>query len=199
MRLRYNVNSITTHSRYRDNRPHLYEALSYVWGSPNKSASASINGWDLRVTANLHSTLLRLRDRFFERILWADSICINQEDEKEKESQIQFMTKIYRPADRVIVYLGETASDSDQAMEVLHAAAGDDSTDVEVSERSQEVILKLLGRPWFRRMWVCICSNIPTDVTKADSGTSIGCRGSKDPHYLRLFADEWTCLLFRCQ
>lgn len=71
------------------------------------------------------------------------------------------MTYTYGLADRVLVYVGEAADDSDQAMEALHAAAGDDSKGVVVSDRIQRTILKLLGRPCFRRIWVCICSNTP--------------------------------------
>lgn len=60
-----------------DERPHLYEALSYVWSTSEKSASVPTDGYDLPVTANLHNALSRLRDRCFQRIIWADSICID--------------------------------------------------------------------------------------------------------------------------
>jgi hypothetical protein len=133
---------------------HIYESLSYVWGSSDKPQSVFIGGCDLPVTTNLYNALLRLRDRFFERIIWADSICINQEDEQEKGRQVQLMAKIYSQADRVIVYLGEEADNSDQALEDLRIAAEDEFADLSISERSQKSILKLLERPWFRRIWV---------------------------------------------
>ncbi|PMD15021.1 hypothetical protein NA56DRAFT_550642, partial [Hyaloscypha hepaticicola] len=56
---------------------HLFEALSYVWGSPETPKSISIDKHNLSVTANLHAVLSRLRDRSFERIIWADFVCIN--------------------------------------------------------------------------------------------------------------------------
>ncbi|CZR68380.1 related to heterokaryon incompatibility protein [Phialocephala subalpina] len=133
---------------------HLYEALSYVWGSPETPKSISIDKHNLPVTANLHAALSRLRDRSFERIIWVDFVCINQEDEEEKERQIQSMAKIYGQASRVIVYLGEAADDSDQALEDIRVAAEDESTTLSNSEKSQKAILKLLRRPWFRRIWV---------------------------------------------
>ena len=39
---------------------HPYDALSYVWGSPNKSQSIIIGGAYLDVTPNLHAALLQL-------------------------------------------------------------------------------------------------------------------------------------------
>ncbi|KAH6677725.1 heterokaryon incompatibility protein-domain-containing protein [Halenospora varia] len=133
---------------------HLYEALSYVWGGTSKRASIFIDNCDMPITVNLHNALSCLRDRFFERIIWADSVCINQEDEQEKECQIQLMAEIYGQANRVIVYLGEAANDSDQALEDIRLTAENEFTNSSNRERSQEAILKLLERPWFRRMWV---------------------------------------------
>ena len=39
---------------------HLYEALSYVWGSDIKSQSITLDGCDFPVTENLHTVLLYL-------------------------------------------------------------------------------------------------------------------------------------------
>jgi hypothetical protein len=137
-----------------DKGTHLYEALSYVWGGSDKRQSVFIDGCNLPVTVNLHRALSRLRDRSFERIIWVDFVCINQADEQEKERQIQSMAKIYGQANRVIVYLGEAADDSDQALQDIRVAAEDESTNSSNSEKSQKAILKLLERPWFRRIWV---------------------------------------------
>jgi hypothetical protein len=64
------------------------------------------------------------------------------------------MAKIYGQANRVIVHLGEAAHNSDQAIEDIRAAAEGGSTNSLISEKTQEAILKLLERPWFRRIWV---------------------------------------------
>src|SRR4051812_35646315 len=61
-----------------------YEALSYVWGSKDEPQSISIHNCDLPVVANLYVALLHLRDRFTDRVLWIDAICINQGDLDEK-------------------------------------------------------------------------------------------------------------------
>lgn len=90
---------------------HLYEALSYIWGSEEKPRRVSTNEGDIYVTENLHAALLHLRDHSLDRIIWADAICINQDDIEERNRQVQIMAKIYARASRVIVWL-EDAIDS---------------------------------------------------------------------------------------
>jgi heterokaryon incompatibility protein (HET) len=132
---------------------HLYEALSYVWGNLDETVPILIGKHCFKVTKNLHAALLRLRNHSIERIVWIDAVCINQADDQEKSHQIQYMAKIYDQASRVIVWLGEGTDDSDQAFKDIHNAAGDEVTD-SLEETNQEAILKVLERPWFRRIWV---------------------------------------------
>ena len=145
-------NSLTTLYRNQVNELHLYEALSYVWGDLDNLSSIYIGEHDLPVTVNLHGALSHLRNLSLERIIWVDAICIDQKNTKEKEQQIQFMAKIYGQANRVVVWLGEAADDSDQALEEIRAAAA--SLQILWSAKTIEAILKLLERPWFQRIWV---------------------------------------------
>lgn len=134
----------------------LYEALSYVWGCPDESHCISIDGCAFPVTANLHAALLRLRDRLIERIIWVDAICINQGDDREKGKQIRYMAEIYSKASRVIVWLGGAEDGSDRALEEIRLAAADEiPPEPSVGEpAAKQVILALLRRPWFERIWV---------------------------------------------
>lgn len=63
----------------------LYEALSYVWGSTENRRSIWIDQREVNVTSNLHAALLQLRHPVFERVIWVDAVCINQDDADEKE------------------------------------------------------------------------------------------------------------------
>ena len=135
-------------------RTHLYDALSYVWGNPNETLPIFIDGHVLDITASLHAALLRLRDHSLERIIWVDAVCINQANEEEKGHQIQSMARIYGQANRVIVWLGEVADDSDLALEAIRVASSKKSTYCSDSERTPPAVLALLQRPWFRRIWV---------------------------------------------
>jgi hypothetical protein len=132
----------------------LYEALSYVWGNPGNRRSISIDKHDLPITTNLHAALVSLRDRFLERVLWVDAICINQDDLKERGDQVQYMAEIYRRASRVIVWLGEPATGSDEALEVIRLAAIGKPAEPLVEEQTKQAIRSLLQRSWFERIWV---------------------------------------------
>lgn len=134
--------------------PHLYEALSYVWGDPHDTVPICIGDHTLQVTKNFHSALVHLRNASFQRILWVDAACINQKDDYEKSIQIRYMTKIYGLANRVIVWLGEAADNSDQTLEAIELAAEDDHEDLRELKFDQDDIFLLLERPWFRRIWV---------------------------------------------
>jgi hypothetical protein len=137
-----------------EKRTHPYDALSYVWGDSDNPQSISIGEHDLLVTVNLHKALSRLRHRSIARIIWVDAVCINQENEKEKEQQIQFMAKIYGQANRVVVWLGETENDSDRALEKIRFAGGKKFINSSNNKTIQQAVLALLDRQWFRRIWV---------------------------------------------
>lgn len=151
-------------------RTQPYEALSYVWGSPAETqpifirAQNSQNEQIVHITVNLHEALLRLRTHYLDRILWVDAVCINQENTQEKEQQIQLMAKTYGLANRVVVWLGESADDSDQALRELRHAGGHSPENISDSESLHHALITLLDRPWFRRIWVT--SWLPCDYLK---------------------------------
>ncbi|KAJ8131284.1 hypothetical protein O1611_g2338 [Lasiodiplodia mahajangana] len=92
-----------------------YEALSYAWGAGldlQHSQFIRINGLMQRVTPNLHSALLSLRRADRSRILWVDSVCINQGDLGERARQVMLMAQIFAKAERTVVYLGPSTTAS---------------------------------------------------------------------------------------
>jgi hypothetical protein len=136
-----------------DNSSHPYEALSYVWGSETKPRFILIDGQNLGVTENLYTLLLRLQAHNCSRIIWVDAVCINQTNEEEKETQISLMAEIYAKAIRVIVWLGKTEDNSDQALERIRFV-GEKLTNSSNAELSHQAIPQLLKRQWFQRIWV---------------------------------------------
>jgi hypothetical protein len=133
---------------------HLYEALSYVWGNPDKKLPICMHNYRFDVTINLHAALSRLRNHSMERVIWIDALCINQSNQKEKEQQIQYMARIYSQANRVIVWLGEAEDKSDQALEAIHVAPSKKSSEYLENGTVLRAVLALLQRSWFRRIWV---------------------------------------------
>jgi len=164
----------------------LYEALSYVWGDKESRRPISINNCGGEATSNLHTALLHLRDPVFERVLWVDAICINQDDPDEKGRQVRSMANIYAKAGRVIVWLGEAAEGSDQAMEDIRVAGSEERHTRPIDKRGREAIFSLLRRTWFERIWVS--KIMPAHITKqvalikVDLGPSRGCRSSPGAH-----------------
>ena len=143
-----------------DSGKHLYEALSYTWGSGIKSQSILIDGSLLSVTENLHTALIYLQDHQLERVLWVDAVCINQKDEDEKAKQIPYMRAIYAQADRVMVWLGEPDDNEGNALDTIHHLAEykvlmlSTSHSVLSSGVNYNAYLKLFRHDWFRRIWV---------------------------------------------
>ena len=88
----------------RDHPP--YEALSYTWGLPGDSATVLFQGIKISIPSNLRDALLMLRKSTSNRIVWADCLCIDQNDNEEKNHQVALMGRIYQQASQVIVWLG---------------------------------------------------------------------------------------------
>ena len=90
-----------------------YEALSYVWGTPEPELLKFPIGRQepvFYVFQNLYTALhriLSLTDEGEYRTLWIDQICINQDDVFEKNAQLLLMGEIYKRAHDVLVWLGD--------------------------------------------------------------------------------------------
>jgi hypothetical protein len=79
-----------------------YEALSYTWGR-KRDRSLRCGGKSLSIRPSLEDVLKRLRSTQTQRVVWADAICINQEDQEEKKGQLKLMREIYSKASRVLI------------------------------------------------------------------------------------------------
>jgi hypothetical protein len=158
-----------------------YEATSYTWGDPTITHIISCNGRNFTVTISAYQFLWRLRLEDKDRLLWMDSICINQANHEEKAQQVPMMGDLYQKARRVVIWLGEACNDSDLAMDF--AADLEISKSLEEFEYSSRIssnhpsytrntyllneanpsidrreliqsLCSLVQRPWTRRAWV---------------------------------------------
>lgn len=110
--------------------PPPYEALSYAWGDPNITQVMICNDKPVQATVNLIRALRKIRlglfrdsNRYRPSYLWVDSICINQEDTSERNSQVQLMRDVFADARRVLVWLGDKKINNKE-MKGLIAAFG---------------------------------------------------------------------------
>jgi Heterokaryon incompatibility protein (HET) len=101
------VISCRLHTRAAAEVHDTYKAISYVWGNPNETVVVFCNNRIVRVTVNLADALRAIRNPQKSKLVWADAICINQEDDIEKSHQVKRMGKVYKDAKAVLVWLGK--------------------------------------------------------------------------------------------
>lgn len=144
-----------------------YEAISYTWGDNSRTQEILIDGCRFKITQNAYDSLYNRS--FYARTVrvWIDSICIDQEDPIEKAKLVRLMTKIYKQASQVIVFLGNRP-DAHMINDVLvelnrRRKWYDDSVLGEELHREyilQEAsprwqpFLNFLDQPWFGRILV---------------------------------------------
>jgi hypothetical protein len=94
-----------------ENHPPRYQALSYVWGIPDKpdfvNDKTSTGTCSPGITYNLSNALRRLRNEVTPQMIWVDAICIDQGDSDEKYKQVHLMQSIYARANTVVGWLGQ--------------------------------------------------------------------------------------------
>ncbi|KAE8166119.1 heterokaryon incompatibility protein-domain-containing protein [Aspergillus tamarii] len=163
-----------------------YICLSYTWGPPTAEAAdkgitsrtthyIKCNGNTILVTKNLYDFLQRVRrDReLCSQKFWVDSICINQEDQIERASQVSSMASIYRSAEMVIAWLGEKdiyTEDAFSLIRTMGSLSDDDLKQVVARNVGAEDIVDFVGplfsdwawnsmkqlwrRNYFKRAWI---------------------------------------------
>ncbi|KAH8586610.1 heterokaryon incompatibility protein-domain-containing protein [Bisporella sp. PMI_857] len=177
-----------------------YEALSYTWGEttyydgftyhwdsgPPRTYPIEIHGSGLlQITTNLNEFLQHLAQSApngtSTRRIWADQICINQKDIKERNSQVAIMKEIYQSAWRTLIWLGNQDADVLAVLNLLHAVATPEfNHDQELSgtllrdlqQRVKTVLysesgldenscngyikslINTFNKPWFSRAWI---------------------------------------------
>ncbi|SPJ72129.1 related to heterokaryon incompatibility protein (het-6OR allele) [Fusarium torulosum] len=93
--------------------------MSYTWGDDNATETILVNDGQFALRPNLFSALKSLRNFDSPRLIWIDAICINQEDESERNHQVWQMNNIYSNAAVVNVWLGSATASSDAGIGFL--------------------------------------------------------------------------------
>ncbi|KAH7090442.1 heterokaryon incompatibility protein-domain-containing protein [Paraphoma chrysanthemicola] len=144
-------------------------AFSYVWGDPKKTSRIVVNNHNFHATENLVAALtthvhdiLELRadlphhSHFQAQHLWADAVCINQRDEKERAHQVSRMRDIYQKG-IVCIYLNTSDRDAyksvhDALQRLSETSAGDSTPRISPDMRYE--LLQFFSKDWFHRMWM---------------------------------------------
>ncbi|KAF2143531.1 uncharacterized protein K452DRAFT_204672, partial [Aplosporella prunicola CBS 121167] len=155
-----------------------YEAISYTWGNPMRRPAVLIDGRAFHVTANAHNILRGRSSSLLPRLLWIDSVCINQQDNFEKSNQVRMIRDIYQKAFLVTVWMGQNSWPtcvteellfsidaywvSRQLVKLREAASqfpGDSRGLLEKLTATRRStywfkFVEFLRHPWFERIWV---------------------------------------------
>lgn len=144
-----------------------------MWGVDDQAARLSIlcNGDEIKIGTTLLQALERLRLPHTERVIWADAISINQNDNDERSHQVPMMGNIYSRAKRVVVWLGDgypmlireaingaryIANACRQSAVTLADWEEYDEIEIPAEILNEKVIMgmrELHDCPYFRRIW----------------------------------------------
>lgn len=144
-----------------------YDAVSYVWGDESQRAEIFCNNRLLSITKSLAAVLHTIRLPDQARLVWADAICIDQEDKDEKSHHVAFMRKVYANARDVPICMGSDAdaigpditslldSHAERRSRHSHLASmpvltNDDATFSDPRWRSLSILMKNV---WWTRAW----------------------------------------------
>ncbi|KAK0738107.1 heterokaryon incompatibility protein-domain-containing protein [Schizothecium vesticola] len=171
-----------------------YEALSYVWGSENRSHKVLCDGHTLTVTRNCFLALKHLRLVSQARALWVDAICIDQSSISERNQQVRLMGDIYKLSLTVLIWLGEgdTKTDAilrrarklDALCSFLYRSQLTRPLEAIACHLFRLIAISDLPREWFTRAWTfqeLILANRPALV----------CGFSSSPWNERGFLQAW--------
>lgn len=146
-------------------------ALSYCWESQAAADVVWLDDRPVKITRNLFAALRNARATGSIVDLWIDQLCIDQNNIIDRNEQVSKMGAIYARARGVIIWLGEPAAGSSDAMVLPKIVArhwpsvfknpkellDPTKTPAQVPQWGQHpwpAFITLLTRPWFRRLWV---------------------------------------------
>lgn len=160
-----------------------YKALSYTWGDVEGEKAHQlqlprifVNNQLFPATDNLRMALSHIQDPNYDIMLWADAICINQQDNREKGHQVKQMAHIYKNAEEVLIWLGPC---NEEIRDLLEFATSVDQQAIGIltprrsgkwashclnlmdnqykdakTPQNISALKQLMGRQWFKRIWV---------------------------------------------
>lgn len=138
--------SLAVHE-FHDNARPSYVGISYTWGDAVPLLPIVVNGTKMRVRFNCWYALWQIRHHGFTEYLWIDSLCINQDNDEEKNSQVAIMGSIYESALWVASCIG-TGETIGLIQSIL-------TSDGEEAKRSRMKLREKFDQiPYFDRVWI---------------------------------------------
>ncbi|KAI0455653.1 heterokaryon incompatibility protein-domain-containing protein [Xylaria acuta] len=148
------------HSSLTD--PPRYTAISYAWGDPDDKRSIQMGDINISIAVSLFGALDAVRKREEDILVWADALCIDQQNRDERSEQVQLMTEIYAKATQVAIWLGPSENDSELAKDFLQDIIITENDPKEITNlllsrtrlRAVKAVVRLFQRDYWRRLWI---------------------------------------------
>jgi hypothetical protein len=95
--------------------------------------------------------------------IWADALCISQDDVPERNHQVQLMGSIYPTSVHTVIYLGSFSPEIDIDFEQINEVTSNETyyqadfvqhLMLEQPEILTTAAKQLISRPWFTRIWI---------------------------------------------
>jgi hypothetical protein len=156
-----------------------FEAISYACGEFKPSVPLHVDGLSrVMITETLAKALRCLRRTDQDRLLWVDTVCINQSNNDEKSLQVGNMHRVYSTAIAVQIWLGPEDQYTEQGFATVERIAEEceeygcipgeyfqQLTEYTESQRDKireligdgergQVICSILQREYFKRRWI---------------------------------------------
>lgn len=152
-----------------------YAAISYVWGVDQMPYKMHVGeNQVIPLTKSLHVLLkdLRASQNISTMTFWVDQICIDQENDLEKNHQVGLMSEIYKSATEVITFIGPKHPGDDEgldlAVELFNLSGSSWESAQNTSEEEAkalslkfpakrdpwESLMTLMDREWTERLWI---------------------------------------------
>ncbi|KAK8212707.1 heterokaryon incompatibility protein-domain-containing protein [Phyllosticta capitalensis] len=178
-----------------------YYALSYVWGDATPTRYVYVG----KLQFLLHERLWCFLDwawnrKLFDRWIWTDRICLNQEDSSEIAQQVPRMGEIFHKAKQVMAWLGMSESEGDCLIDVLdwqptHKLGMTSQDRDQFSRQAKRLAHAAWCNEYWERVWivqevlnakslVVLIGNVETTLQKVRENCSSGDRG--DNPFLRI-------------
>ncbi|KAH8800196.1 heterokaryon incompatibility protein-domain-containing protein [Xylogone sp. PMI_703] len=169
----------------------LFEALSYTradeTGNSTRCERIFLGEfWDvLHITSSCEKALRWLRYAREDRVLWVDSIYINQDNDNERSHQVGMMHDIFRNAVRVLAYLGDEFEGGETAIATIESIGNKEAVEQSFTPSQYHSLRRLFSVPYFKRSWI-IQEILLTNLVDLYCGQSTVISNKKDTRIQQL-------------
>lgn len=135
----------------------IFDAISYCWTTSTGSKEIMCNDRKVVISQSLNNALLercKLKDSTKLKksdYLWADTLCISQEDITEKNIQVRKIGQIFACARNVWIYAGDTKRDlPDSLSKILESTLVQEKGKLRYAKEG----IAFFGFSYFERLWI---------------------------------------------